>query len=211
MSRKPKYLPLSSHFSQTKVKIEVWSVVNIILSVSKLLLMMAKKRVHDDEEDDGGIEDENCENASEEMEEDEDEDRARRKKKSKKKHKKHIGLMSQSGQTEQDRRILRRKQRELHQDIAIGNGSGGTAAADGGGDDGEELARLRDQNNELWGEVRYTREAVLDGENIDLLAGKAARQAEKIVQVSWLFGGVCCLVIYGLFFHMHHLFNINST
>ena len=52
------------------------------------------------------------------------------------------------------------------------------------GDDGEELARLRDQNNELWGEVRYTREAVLDGENIDLLATKASRQAEKIVQVS---------------------------
>ena len=142
---------------------------------------MAKKRVHDDEEEDGaGIEDENCENASEEMEEEDDEDRARRKKKKHKKHKK-TGLMSASGQTEQDRRILRRKQRELHQDIAIGNGG---AAADGGGDDGEELARLRDQNNELWGEVRYTREAVLDGENIDLLAGKAARQAEKIVQVS---------------------------
>ena len=145
---------------------------------------MAKKRVHDDEEDDGGIEDENCENASKEMEEEEeDEDRARRKKKSKKKkHKKNPGLMSQSGQTEQDRRKLRRKQRELHQDIAIGNGGG--TAADAGGDGGEELSRLRDQNNELWGEVRYTREAVLDGENIDLLAGKAARQAEKIVQVS---------------------------
>jgi len=163
---------------------------------------MAKKRVHDDEEDgDGGIEDENCENASEEMEEeDHDEDRARRKR-SKKKKKKNPGLMSASGQTEQDRRILRRKQRELHQDIAIGNGSGGTAA-DGGGDDGEELARLRDQNNELWGEVRYTREAVLDGENIDLLAGKAARQAEKIVQVSLVvwWGMLFSYNLYGIFF-----------
>ena len=173
--------------SQRKSAVKKASTFTLYNNNNNTSRAMPKKRVYDDEEDDGGIEDENCENASKEMEEEEEdeEDRARRKKKSKKKkYKKNPGLMSQSGQTEQDRRNLRRKQRELHQDIAIGNGSGGTAADGAGGDDGEELSRLRDQNNELWGEVRYTREAVLDGENIDLLAGKAARQAEKIVQVS---------------------------
>jgi len=122
-----------------------------------------------------------------EMEEGEANDAARRKKKSKKK----LRLMSASGQTEQDRRILRRKQRELHQDIAIGN-SGAAAVGDG-----EELTHLRNQNNELWDEVRYPREAVLDSENVGLIASKAARQAEKIVEVSFvsLYGARYVLVV----------------
>ena len=64
----------------------------------------------------------------------------------------------------------------------VGVGGGG---AGGGDDDADELTRLRAQNNELWRDVRYTREAVLDSENVDLIASKAARQAEKIVQVSF--------------------------
>ena len=87
--------------------------------------------------------------------------------------------MTASGQTEADRRALRRRQRELHSDIVSG------ANDKGNGEDGEEeLNRIRDQNNALWDDVHYTREAVLDSENIDLIASKAARQAEKIVQVS---------------------------
>lgn len=106
---------------------------------------------------------------------------------SKKKSKKKLRLMSASGQTEQERRTLRRKQRELHQEIAIGN-SGAAAAGDG-----EELTHLRNQNNELWNQVRYPREAVLDSENVDLIADKAARKAEKIVQVSFIsfICGIC--------------------
>ncbi|KAL7541869.1 hypothetical protein ACHAXR_011312 [Thalassiosira sp. AJA248-18] len=153
---------------------------------------MAKKRSHSPEDDDE-IVDENRPNGSsydeeeeEEVEEDHDDGDNRRRKKKKKKKK--FGIMSASNQTEAERRVLRRRQRELQSDIAMGASSGGAAAggADGGGADDPtsgELQRLRDQNNELWNNVHYTREAVLDSENVDLLASKAARQAEKIVQV----------------------------
>ena len=64
----------------------------------------------------------------------------------------------------------------------------------------ELFAQWREQNNELYNEVRYTREAVLDSENIDLIASKAAREAEKIVQVSFN----VCLYMFVIFFHMTH-------
>ena len=44
----------------------------------------------------------------------------------------------------------------------------------------------RDKNNELFEKVVYTREAVLDGENLKTLAEKAAKNAENIIQVSSL-------------------------
>ncbi|KAL3806541.1 hypothetical protein ACHAXA_006594 [Cyclostephanos tholiformis] len=94
----------------------------------------------------------------------------------KKRKKKRVRIMTHSGQTEADRRLLRRLQRELHANIVMG-GEGG------GDDDDNAVTRLRAQNNELWKDVRYTREAVLDSENVDLIASKAAREAEKIVQV----------------------------
>ena len=105
--------------------------------------------------------------------------------------------MGESKQTDADRRLLRRKQRELHNDIALGgdaasaSASGQIGGGEGGGDD-DSLRRLRALNNELWQDVRYTREAVLDSENVDLIASKAARQAEKIVQVS-----SCFFIMYG--------------
>ncbi|KAL7463323.1 hypothetical protein ACHAXS_003705 [Conticribra weissflogii] len=89
--------------------------------------------------------------------------------------------MGYSNQTDADRRLLRQRQRELQQDIAIGGGE----SSSGGVDDPNsgELERVREKNNELWNEVRYTREAVLDSENMDLITSKAARQVERIVQV----------------------------
>ena len=172
--------------------------------------MAGKKRSHSPEEDDDEDVNENMENGSEEMEVDVDEDDDRRSSSRSKKHKKKkkVGLMQQSGQTEADRRILRKKQRELHQEMVMGNGgttsSAAAAAAGGGGggkarDGNDELfAQWREQNNELYNEVRYTREAVLDSENIDLIASKAAREAEKIVQVSFN----VCLYMFVIFFHM---------
>ena len=98
-----------------------------------------------------------------------------------KKKKKKVKIMTNSGQTEADRRLLRRKQRELHQEIAVGSAetSGGMEDPNSG-----EFERMRGKNNELFEEVRYTREAVLDSENMDLITAKAARQVERIVQVS---------------------------
>lgn len=43
----------------------------------------------------------------------------------------------------------------------------------------------RDKNNELFQKVVYTREAVLDGENVKFLAEKAAKNAQNIMQVSY--------------------------
>mmetsp|Transcript_25795 Transcript_25795/g.47431 ORF Transcript_25795/g.47431 Transcript_25795/m.47431 type:complete len:416 (-) Transcript_25795:133-1380(-) len=145
---------------------------------------MAKKRSHSqDDDDEEEVDDENRENGSDkDDEEDEDEeDHDRRGKKKKKKFK----IMSGSGQSEADRRTLRRRQRELQNEIAMGAASGkGAAAGEGEADDPDgELQRLRNQNNELWDQVHYTREAVLDSENVDMIANKAAREAEKIVQV----------------------------
>eukprot|EP00584_Thalassiosira_punctigera_P006114 CAMPEP_0172542742 /NCGR_PEP_ID=MMETSP1067-20121228/13294_1 /TAXON_ID=265564 ORGANISM="Thalassiosira punctigera, Strain Tpunct2005C2" /NCGR_SAMPLE_ID=MMETSP1067 /ASSEMBLY_ACC=CAM_ASM_000444 /LENGTH=425 /DNA_ID=CAMNT_0013329035 /DNA_START=64 /DNA_END=1341 /DNA_ORIENTATION=- len=154
---------------------------------------MAKKRRHTTEDANGDEEvvNENRDNGSYEdigEEDDEDDCGGRRGKKKRRKFK----IMSVSGQTEAERRVLRRCQRELQRDIIMGvsRDFNAAAVADGGGgggtDDpnsGGELGRLRDRNNALWDDVRYTREAVLDSENVDLIANKAARQAEKIVQV----------------------------
>lgn len=91
--------------------------------------------------------------------------------------------MSSSNQTEADRRVLRRRQRELQNDIVMGVARGNNAAVDGKDANSGEVGRLREQNNELWQNVHFTREAVLDSENVDLITNKAAREAEKIVQV----------------------------
>lgn len=155
--------------------------------------MSGKKRGHHDVDIDVNDNDfENRVNGSHEEEEEDDDyndDGRGGKKKSKKSSKKKnrpSKIMSESGQTDADRRMLRRKQRELHNDIAVGGASGGGGDDDEDNeddDDADELTRLRNQNNDLWRDVRYTREAVLDSENVDLLASKAARQAEKVVQV----------------------------
>mmetsp|Transcript_1417 Transcript_1417/g.3586 ORF Transcript_1417/g.3586 Transcript_1417/m.3586 type:complete len:429 (+) Transcript_1417:90-1376(+) len=150
-----------------------------------------KKRGHSPQDDDD-VDAENRENGSheghrdDEYAEDDREDNNNRRKK-----KKRGGapkIMGASGQTEADRRVLRRRQRDLHDDIAMGGNGADNDNAEreededaGGAVDG--LTRLRDQNNALWREVHYTREAVLDSENVDLIAGKAAREAEKLVQV----------------------------
>ncbi|KAL3922940.1 MAG: hypothetical protein SGILL_001937 [Bacillariaceae sp.] len=75
------------------------------------------------------------------------------------------------GQTDQERREIRKKQRRLQKDME---------------ERGEnlELAEARDRNNEIFKNVRYTREAVLDGENINMIATKAAQKVDQLIQVS---------------------------
>jgi hypothetical protein len=87
--------------------------------------------------------------------------------------------MSNSGQTDTDRRLLRNQQRKLQEDIL----SGAVAPEEEDDDDQPAFQKMRKLNNRLWEQVRYTREAVLDSENVDLIAANAARQAESIVQV----------------------------
>jgi len=171
---------------------------------------MAKRSSIDD--DDIAIESsENHKNGSysDNDEEDVDNDSAAKmmeKRRSKdKKKKKRVRIMTASGQTDADRRVLRRKQRELQTDISLdaANASSRRGNSDNDSSDDEDEAPInnyndkntnstnllswREKNNALWNDVRYTREAVLDSENMDLITTKAAREAEKIVQVSLFF------------------------
>lgn len=85
-------------------------------------------------------------------------------------------LMQASGQSNADRRKLRRKQRELKGELI---GLSDDVAED-------EFHDYRERNNDLWGKVRYTREAGLDGDNVQIIAEKSAMKAEKLVTVSIL-------------------------
>ena len=85
-------------------------------------------------------------------------------------------LMQASGQTNADRRKLRLKQRELKGELI---GISDDVAE-------EEFNDYRERNNDLWGKVRYTREAGLDGDNVQIIAEKSAMKAEKLVTVSIL-------------------------
>lgn len=99
--------------------------------------------------------------------------------KKKKKKSKKVKVMEESGQTDEERRALRRAQRKLQHKIVqseVGDELEipGTDAFD----------KIRGENNQLFDDVRYTREAVLDGDNLELISRRAARQVDKLVQVS---------------------------
>jgi hypothetical protein len=74
------------------------------------------------------------------------------------------------GQTDEERREIRKQQRLLQKDIE---------------ERGEELevAEARTRNNKIFSKVRFVREAVLDGENVNLIATKAAQKVDQLVQV----------------------------
>jgi hypothetical protein len=47
----------------------------------------------------------------------------------------------------------------------------------------DTFSKIRLENNDLFDRVHYAREAVLDGENLDLISSHAARQVDALVQV----------------------------
>lgn len=71
-----------------------------------------------------------------------------------------------SGQTEDERRKIRVKQRKLRSEISD-----------------IDVDEARDKNNSIFKKVRYIREAVLDSENFDEIAKKAAAKVEQIIKV----------------------------
>ena len=93
---------------------------------------------------------------------------ARRNKKSKRKFK----VFDESGLTDAQRRALRQEQRGLQAGLKAGEH--GTL---------EDLQEAREKNNELFDQVRYTREAVLDADNVDMIVTQYAQKVEKDVQV----------------------------
>jgi hypothetical protein len=97
---------------------------------------------------------------------------------------------------------LRKNQRSLNQRIANDSRDTNNKKETAGEDDDDEnqshdeensqappnqlefLDDVRNENNKLFKEVKYTREAVLDAENVDLIANKYVNQVDRLVQVS---------------------------
>lgn len=168
---------------------------------------MAKRSPEDDVQ--VATQEENRVNGSYDDAEEEDDlhDQQQQQRKKKKKKKRKVRIMTASGQTDADRRVLRRRQRELHTDISFDAPAAASAGGGANNDSSKEedttttmpsssgLLNWREKNNALWDDVRYTREAVLDSENMDLISSKAAREVEKIIQVSILYVVVHCWLV----------------
>ncbi|MGK3743497.1 MAG: hypothetical protein ACI90V_010355 [Bacillariaceae sp.] len=77
------------------------------------------------------------------------------------------------GLTEEERREIRKSQRKLRNEIPD-----------------IDVDEARNKNNQIFKKVKYIREAVLDSENVDEIAKKAASKVDQLIQVSnndWLF------------------------
>lgn len=94
-------------------------------------------------------------------------------------------------QTDEERRLLRVEQRNINHVLATGGYR--TRKIEEAKKLEEELDNdplerptlegVRDSNNELFRHVTYTRELVLDADNVALLANNYAKQVEQAVQV----------------------------
>ena len=80
-----------------------------------------------------------------------------------------IGILEDSGLNDEQRRQIRKQQRELLKDIEE--------------KEALDVEDAREQNNEIYKNVRFTREAVLDGENMTAIANKAAQKVDRLIQV----------------------------
>ena len=106
-------------------------------------------------------------------------------------NRKRLSVMENSGQTDAQRRELRHSQRLLNKTIQENADELADATS-------SQFAKMRHKNNVLWDQVRYTREAVLDGDNLDFLATRAARQVDKLVEVCEYVND--CIIIYSFSF-----------
>ena len=71
------------------------------------------------------------------------------------------------GYTEEERRDIRKSQRKLRNEIPD-----------------LDVDEARNKNNQIFKKVKYIREAVLDSENVDEIAKKAASKVDQLIQVS---------------------------
>lgn len=83
---------------------------------------------------------------------------------------KRIRVFDESDITDSDRRNLRQKQRLRREEIDQATTL-------------DDLKQQRRNNNVLFSDVRYPREAVLDSENVELIAQKFVKCSESLVQV----------------------------
>lgn len=87
------------------------------------------------------------------------------------KRRKKMKMGEESGLTDAQRRQLRREQRELAKKLHEGPEE----------EDEQFLDNAREMNNELFENVRFTREAVLDAENVDTIAAKFVNKADSMI------------------------------
>jgi hypothetical protein len=113
------------------------------------------------------------------------------------------GVFEKSGLTDQQRRELRRSQRQLHETIRQDKREALSGTANNNNSDDDDsaadeqvdfLQSARQENNVLFESVLFTREAVLDAENVDLIAQKYVQQVERLVQVRYYYV-LCCVVV----------------
>ena len=100
--------------------------------------------------------------------------------------KKKIKMGDESGLTDAERRKLRRKQRELAKALQEGPISNSSNAEDDDDHQGDFVTNVREKNNQLFEKVAYTREAVLDAENVCAIASKMSKKVDDMIQVSLL-------------------------
>jgi hypothetical protein len=98
---------------------------------------------------------------------------------------KRPGVFGDSGLTDVQRRELRGAQRHLHEQLAQGD-----AVSD---DSWRRLHQARHDNNVLFDRVRFTREAVLDADNVNLIANQYVLEVDRMVQVCFC---VCVYILY---------------
>ena len=93
------------------------------------------------------------------------------------KHKKRLKLMNDSKQTRAEREKLRKQQRKLSKKMRQGSEISERMCNPHNGD----FEMMRYQNNILNAKIKYTREAVLDADNIETISTKGKRQIDSIV------------------------------
>lgn len=96
----------------------------------------------------------------------------------KKSKKKKDPILAASGQTDAERRSLRIAQRGLQKEIASDLGDNMENPELG------VFEQVRDDNNKLWKQVKYVREAVLDGDNLEMISARAAKQTKFLDQAA---------------------------
>ena len=96
-----------------------------------------------------------------------------------------VTVFAESGLTKEERRETRIQQRSLYEDL-----ESSTAP--------EQLAEISQKNNAIFkSSVKYSREAVLDADNLHLIAKKYEQFAESLVQVRFCAVGTSCYVLLG--------------
>lgn len=93
---------------------------------------------------------------------------------------KRPAVMTESNQTDSERRELRSKQRALNRKLTDTSSGVTDQMSDV---NSKAFDEIRDQNNVLFEKVAYTREAVVDSENVTLISSTLQLQTQKLLSV----------------------------